>query len=79
MNEVWITHAPVAVARDRIMKRNNLTAEQADQRINAQMTYKERAQYADVVIYTDCSLDVLERYVTDVFEHFKLRTASLVN
>jgi dephospho-CoA kinase len=69
----------VDVARDRIMKRNNLTVEQADQRINAQMTYKERVKYADVVIYTDCSLELLERYVADVFEHFKQRTASLVN
>ena len=76
---MWITHAPVDVVRERIMMRNNLTKEQAVQRINAQMAYKERVKYADVVIYTDCSLEVLERYIADVFEHFKKRTAALVN
>jgi dephospho-CoA kinase len=53
VDQVWVVTAPLAVARERLMARNGLNREQADARINSQMTNEERAPFADVVIEND--------------------------
>ena len=49
-DEVWVVTTPPKVAIARIMSRNGLSEEQALQRINAQMSAKDRADAADVKI-----------------------------
>jgi len=39
---LWVVHVDPLVARERLMARNSLTREEADKRINAQMTNSER-------------------------------------
>ena len=39
---LWVTHVHPAVARERLMVRNNLSAEDADKRISSQMNNSER-------------------------------------
>eukprot|EP00605_Chrysophyceae_sp_TOSAG23-4_P002159 GSChrysophyteH1.ASY1.ANO1.2387.1 assembled CDS len=39
---LWVTHIDQAVARERLMVRNNLSAEEADKRIGSQMSNSER-------------------------------------
>lgn len=50
MDEVWTMVVDPAVARLRLMKRNGLTAMEAEGRIRAQMSNEERVQRARVVI-----------------------------
>jgi dephospho-CoA kinase len=59
---------PPEMARERIMSRNALTAEQAEQRIAAQLTNDERAEHAHVIIDNSGTLEDLERHVTAEWE-----------
>lgn len=63
VDQVWLVTVPPAVARERIMSRNGLTAAQADQRINAQLTNDERAKHAQVIIENSGTLDALRERV----------------
>lgn len=49
-DQVWVVTVSPAQQLARLMKRNSYTAEEAQNRINAQMSNEERIQYADVVI-----------------------------
>jgi dephospho-CoA kinase len=49
-DQVWVVTVSPVQQLARLMKRNNDTAEEAQDRINAQMSNEERIQYADVVI-----------------------------
>ncbi len=63
VDEVWVVTVPTALARERIMRRNGLTADQADARIAAQLTDGERAKHAQVIIENGGTLEELERRV----------------
>jgi dephospho-CoA kinase len=67
VDQVWAVVAQPAVARERIMSRNGLTAEQADARIAAQLTNAEREARAKVVIQNNGSMDDLRRRVNDAW------------
>ncbi len=56
VDEVWVITVPPEVARERLMERNGLSAEDADNRISSQLSNDERIKHADVVISTDCPL-----------------------
>eukprot|EP01113_Clastostelium_recurvatum_P024837 TRINITY_DN2971_c0_g1_i1.p1 TRINITY_DN2971_c0_g1~~TRINITY_DN2971_c0_g1_i1.p1 ORF type:complete len:222 (-),score=53.84 TRINITY_DN2971_c0_g1_i1:5-637(-) len=53
MDRTWMFQVPPVVARSRLMSRNNLTEEEADRRIAAQLTNEERAKHADLIIDTN--------------------------
>jgi dephospho-CoA kinase len=63
VDRVWLVTVPPEMARARLMSRNGLSAEQADQRIAAQLSNEERAQHADVVIDNSGSLEELRERV----------------
>jgi dephospho-CoA kinase len=63
VDEVWVVSVPVEVARERLMARNGITAEQADARIGSQLTNAERERYAKVIIDNSGSLEDLEQKV----------------
>jgi dephospho-CoA kinase len=67
VDEVWLVVTSPDVARERIMQRNGLTAEQADQRIAAQLTNDERAKHAQVIIENNGSLQELRGRVDEVW------------
>jgi len=73
-DQVWVVTVAPEIARQRVMERNGLTAEQADARINAQLTDEERATHAQVIIDNSCTLDELKQRVTAKWE--KLIAAS---
>ena len=50
VNQVWVVTVSSEQQLTRLMKRNNYTVEEAQNRINAQMSNEERIQYADAVI-----------------------------
>lgn len=67
-DQVWVVTVAPEIARQRVMERNGLTAEQADARINAQLTNEERARHAQVIIDNSGTLDELKQHVTAEWE-----------
>jgi dephospho-CoA kinase len=65
VDQVWLVTVPPDLARSRIMSRNGLTAEQAEQRIAAQLSNEEREPHAHVIIENAGTLEDLEHRVTD--------------
>jgi dephospho-CoA kinase len=63
VDQVWLVTVAPAVARERLIARNGLTAEQADARIAAQLTNEERARHAQVIIDNGGTLEDLEQRV----------------
>ena len=67
VDQVWVVAVSPDVARSRLMARNGLTAEQADQRIAAQLTNAERVAHADLTIENNGTLEDLERRVDEAW------------
>ncbi len=72
-DQVWVVTVARDIARQRVMERNGLTAEQADARINAQLTNDERAKHAQVIIDNSGTLDELKQRVTAEWEKLTAR------
>ena len=62
-DEVWLVLTSPETARQRLIERNGLSAEQADARIGAQLTNEQRRPHAQVVIENDGTLDELRAAV----------------
>lgn len=56
---------------ERLMKRNNLSKEDAQKRISAQMNEKEKISKSDFVIYNNESFDELEKEVNVILKSLK--------
>jgi dephospho-CoA kinase len=67
VDQVWVVTVEPQVARDRIVHRNGLTPEQADQRIAAQLTNDERAAKADRIIENSGTIEELRARVDDAW------------
>jgi dephospho-CoA kinase len=63
-DSVWVTYAPVEVQIERLMRKRNLTREQALQRIQTQAPQSEKISAANVVIRNLGSYDDLWKQVT---------------
>ena len=72
-DEVWLVTASPETARQRLMKRNGLTAEAAEARLRAQLTNEKRRSYADVVIENDGSLDELRAAAEQAWSKLEMR------
>lgn len=55
-DEIWAITVDPAIQLERLMKRNNLTQEDALRRINSQMSQEEKAKRANRVIYNSGTL-----------------------
>ena len=60
---------------ERLMKRNNFSRAEAEQRIAAQMPQEEKKQYADFLIDSSDGFDETKRQIEDVFK----KLAALAN
>jgi dephospho-CoA kinase len=67
VDEVWLVIASPETARQRLMERNGLNAEQAESRLRAQLSNEKRLPYADVVIENDGSLEDLHSAVEEAW------------
>jgi phosphopantetheine adenylyltransferase/dephospho-CoA kinase len=74
VDEVWVTVVDPAVARERLMARNGWSAEEADARINSQLTNEQRLVHAQVVITNNGSLEDLERQVEEAWSAVEARS-----
>jgi dephospho-CoA kinase len=68
VDQVWVVIVSPEIARERIVARNGLAPEQADQRIAAQLTNAERTQHAQVIIENNGTLDALRERVDAAWE-----------
>lgn len=73
-DEIWTIKVDPAIQLERLMKRNNLTQEEALRRINAQMSQDEKARLANRVIDNSGSLQATRALVTR-----RLRAAMTAN
>jgi len=52
-DEIWLTLVPREVAIERLIARNNLSREEAEKRLNSQLSNEERTHYASFIIDTN--------------------------
>ena len=76
VDEVWVTEAPERVAMERLMNRNGLSAEQAEARIQSQLSNDERRRYAQRVIDTDCTLAEVGAQVSQLWAELTARAGA---
>ena len=76
VDEVWVLSVKPPIARDRIMKRNGLSEEAAQSRIDSQITNKEREAYADVKIGNSGELDAFEKRTRAQWNKLQKRIAT---
>lgn len=62
-DRIWLVVVSPGVQRQRLMKRNHLSAEEADMRIASQMPLSEKLPYASLVINNNGSVDDLKEKV----------------
>ena len=70
-DQVWLVAAEPEVAKKRLMARNNLSEEEAEQRLKSQRPWQERAPAADFVIHNDGDIDELRETVRHEFERVR--------
>jgi dephospho-CoA kinase len=70
-DSVWLVVCDPAIQRERLMRRNTLTGDEADLRLAAQPDEAARRQRADAVIDNSGSLDDLERQVDNYWQLVK--------
>jgi dephospho-CoA kinase len=73
-DKLIVVHCKPEVQLQRLMARSNLTREEAQQRINSQMSQEEKKSFADYLIDTTAGFDETRRQVLDV--HKQLTGAS---
>lgn len=61
-----------AIQLQRLMLRDNLSAEDAQKRIDAQMPQDEKKRYADLLIDTSAGFEDTRRQTTEIFERLKV-------
>lgn len=62
-DQIWLVAVSPEVQRQRLMKRNHLSAKEADMRIASQMPLAEKLPYASLVIDNNGSIDDLKEKV----------------
>jgi dephospho-CoA kinase len=73
VDEVWVVQVPVEVARARLMARNGIGEEQANARIESQLSNAERAAYARVLIDNSGTLEELQSKVEETWASLQAR------
>lgn len=66
VTEIWVVFAEKQQQLDRLIKRDGLSLEQAEARINSQMSLEEKCQMADVVLDNSSSLEKLLQQVDNI-------------
>jgi dephospho-CoA kinase len=57
VDAIWVVTAPATVRLKRLMERDNLSPQEAESRLRAQMGEEERLRHAARIIPTGCDLD----------------------
>ncbi len=68
VDEVWVVDIPGELQVRRLMERDRLTREQAQERIDSQMPAAEKKKYADIVIDNSGDREHTREVVTELWE-----------
>jgi dephospho-CoA kinase len=71
--QVMVVYAPREMQLTRLMHRDQLTKEEAEQRLLAQMPIEEKRKLADIVIHNDSQLEMTERQIDEFWQRKGLR------
>ncbi|MBU5675632.1 dephospho-CoA kinase [Alkaliphilus sp. MSJ-5] len=63
VEEVWLVSVPKEVQINRLIQRENISADDAKKRIDAQMSLDEKKQYAHIIIDNSKDVDYLKEQV----------------
>ena len=66
---IWVTDAPQAVQIERLVRKRNMSPDEAMQRIHSQSAQKEKLAAAKVIISNNGSYDDLWKQVNDAWKH----------
>jgi dephospho-CoA kinase len=66
VNQIWVVSCSPQQQQQRLIERNNLTAEQAAARINSQLPIAEKIARADVVLDNSGNLESLLQQIDKV-------------
>eukprot|EP00009_Paramoeba_aestuarina_P008862 CAMPEP_0201522038 /NCGR_PEP_ID=MMETSP0161_2-20130828/16416_1 /ASSEMBLY_ACC=CAM_ASM_000251 /TAXON_ID=180227 /ORGANISM="Neoparamoeba aestuarina, Strain SoJaBio B1-5/56/2" /LENGTH=228 /DNA_ID=CAMNT_0047920789 /DNA_START=65 /DNA_END=749 /DNA_ORIENTATION=+ len=77
-DEVWVVVTDPDVAIERLMARNKLSKEEAQKRINSQITNEEREKVANVVVRNDGTESVLEGQIAEKLSELMADTLFLL-
>ena len=69
--KIIVVYVPEKLQIERLMKRDNLSFEQALKRVKSQMSIEEKIKYADYIIDNSKSLTDTERQVKKIIEELK--------
>lgn len=78
VSEIWVVSCSEEQQKQRLIQRNNLTHEQAANRINSQLPISEKIARADVILDNSSTLELLLQQVDEVIKNktFNLRSPS---
>jgi dephospho-CoA kinase len=79
MDEVWFVVARPEVQRQRLVKDRGLSEEEAESRLSAQGSIRERLHFADVIIENSGSMQTLRRQVRDAWRRLQAGDATEVS
>ena len=68
VDEVWVTDCDRELQIERIRKRDQLDDEEIEKRLASQMSNEEKRSYADVVIFTNGTKDVLAHKLDAIWQ-----------
>ncbi len=71
LDKLIVVHCEPEIEIERLMKRDGLSREAAEERIKTQMPQEEKKKYADFLIDTSGSFDDTRAQVTAVFEQLR--------
>jgi dephospho-CoA kinase len=71
-DKIIVVWCEAAIQLQRLMLRNNLTAEDAAKRIDAQMPQEEKKPYADFLIDTTEGFEPTRKQTEEIFEQLKI-------
>jgi dephospho-CoA kinase len=71
-DKIIVVWCEAAIQLQRWMLRNNLNAEDAAKRINAQMPQEEKKRYADFLIDTSEDFEMTREQTNEIFEQLKI-------
>jgi dephospho-CoA kinase len=75
-HKVLVVYVPRETQIERVMKRDGITREAAENILRAQLPIDEKLKYADFVIHNERTLDETARQVEQVWEELKKETES---
>lgn len=73
VDEVWVVAVPRDLQLQRLMQRDGFTREQAELRINSQMSLEDKCDLADKIIDNSSSIEYTKEQILDILKNYETR------